>query len=90
VPNYRKTEELTLKLLKDQKYQYYKPAALTSEEDFYKKTCRQTRNKEGDQVSLLDEKGDPIFYQLQYFLDSDSEVLNEDQKQMLLYNPRVR
>jgi hypothetical protein len=91
VPNYRKTEELTLKLLKDQpKYPYYRSAPLEDEERFYRLTCRQTRNKEGHQIPLLDNQGNPIFYQLQYFLDSDTEVLNEDQKQMLLQNPRFK
>jgi hypothetical protein len=89
--NYKKTEELTLKLLKDQpNYKYYKPAELTAEERFYQLTCRQTRDRQGNQVPLLDEKGDPIFYQLQYFLDSDTEVLNEDQKLMLQQNPRFK
>jgi hypothetical protein len=88
--NYRKTEELTLKLLKGQKFEYIKPATLADEERFFQQTCRQTRNKEGEQVPLLDEKGDPIFYQLQYFIDSDTEVLNPDQKQMLLQDPRFK
>ena len=31
-----------------------------------------------------------MYYQLQYFLDSDSDVINEDQKQMLLQDPSYR
>jgi hypothetical protein len=33
---------------------------------------------------LLDKEGNPIYYQLQYFLDSGTDTLNEEQKQMLL------
>ena len=33
---------------------------------------------------LLDKEGNPIYYQLQYFLESDTDTLNEEQKQMLL------
>jgi hypothetical protein len=39
---------------------------------------------------LLDKEGNPIYYQLQYFLDSDTDTLNEEQKQMLLLDPRYR
>ena len=39
---------------------------------------------------MLDKEGNPIYYQLQYFLDSDTDVLNEEQKQMLLLNPSYR
>ncbi len=93
MPNLKKTEELTLKLLKGQptlRYEYFRPAELTEEERFFKITCRQTRDSNGNQVPLLDKDGNPVFNQLQYFLDSDTEVLNEEQKQMLLQDPRYR
>ena len=44
----------------------------------------------GIQFPLLDKEGKPVYYQLQYFLDSDSDVINEDQKQMLLQDPSYR
>lgn len=38
----------------------------------------------------MDKEGNPVYYQLQYFLDSDSDVINEEQKQMLLQDPSYR
>jgi hypothetical protein len=45
--NPKKTQELTLKLLKEQDptkyYRYQKPIELVAEEQFYDKVCRKTR-----------------------------------------------
>ena len=38
----------------------------------------------------MDKEGKPVYYQLQYFLDCDSDVINEDQKQLLLQDPIYR
>jgi hypothetical protein len=91
MPNYKLTEELTLKLLKDQKqYRYNRPYTIVDEERFFNLVCRKTRDNKGNPVPLLDGQGNPVYYQLQYFLDSDSDVLNEEQKQMLLQDPNYR
>ena len=91
MPNYKKTEELTLKLIKGHpQHKYYRPADVLSEERFYHLVCRQTRDAKGNNIPLLDKEGNPIYYQLQYFLDSDTDTLSEEQKQMLLLNPRYR
>ena len=91
MPYYKKTEELTLKLIKGRPhYKYYRPADVVAEERFYQLVCRQTRDAKGNTIPLLNKEGNPIFYQLQYFLDSDTDTLNEEQKQMLLQDPRYR
>ena len=43
-----------------------------------------------EELTLKLIKGKPIYYQLQYFLDSDTDTLNEEQKQMLLLDLRYR
>ena len=89
LPNPKKTEELTLKLIKGQPYyKYYRPADVLAEERFYHLVCRQTRDAKGNSIPLLDKEGNPIYYQLQYFLDSDTDTLNEEQIQMLLQDAR--
>ena len=91
--NPRKTQELTLKILKGHEtksYKYQKPIDLIAEEQFEEKVCRKTRNSDGNQVPLLDKQGNKVFYQLQYFLDSEVDVLNEDQKHILLQDPRFK
>jgi hypothetical protein len=39
---------------------------------------------------MLDKEGNPIYYQPQYFFDSDTDTLNEEQKEMLLQDLRYR
>ena len=63
---------------------------MVAEERFYQLVCRQTRDAKGSTIPLLDKEGNPIYYQLQYFLDSDTDTLNDEQKQMLLQDPRYR
>ena len=63
---------------------------MVAEERFYQLVCRQTRDSKGNTIPLLNKEGNPIYYQLQYFLDSDTDTLNEEQKQMLLLDPIYR
>jgi hypothetical protein len=89
MPNFKRTEELKLKLLKGQThYKYQRSLGIIDEERFFNLVCRKTHDAKGNPVPLLDKEGNPIYYQLQYFLDSDSDVINEDQKQMLLQDAR--
>ena len=91
MPNFKRTEELKLKLLKGQThYKYQKSLGILDEERFFNLVCRKTHDAKGNPVPLLDKEGNPVYYQLQYFLDSDSDVINEDQKQMLLQDPSYR
>jgi hypothetical protein len=91
MPNLKKTEELTYKLLKGQThYHYRRPAEIVAEENFFQMVCRKTRDNQGNPVPLLYGQGNPVYYQLQYFLDSDSDVMNEEQRQMLLQDPSYR
>ena len=90
--NPKKTQELTQKLIKghEKHYKYSKPIELKAEEYFFERVCRKTRDENGNQVALVDKQGNPVFYQLQYFLDSEIDILNEDQKQVLLQDPRFK
>ena len=88
MPNPKKTEELTLKLIKSTAVQYLRPAEVVAEERFYQLVCRQTSDQREIQFLLLDKEGNPVYYQLQFFLDSDTDTLNDEQKQMLLQDPR--
>ena len=91
MPNCKLTEQLTLRLLKGQTdYKYQRPVGIIDEERFFNLVCRKTHDAKGNPVPLLDKEGKPVYYQLQYFLDSDSDVINEDQKQMLLQDPSYR
>ena len=91
MPNFKRTEELKLKLLKGQThYKYQKSLGILDEERFFNLVCRKTHDAKGNPGPLLDKEGNPVYYQLQYFLDSDSDVINEDQKQMLLQDPSYR
>jgi hypothetical protein len=67
---------------------YSKPQDLVAEELFFDQVCRKTRDKDGNQTYLLDKAGHRIFYQIDYFLNSEIDILNEDQKQLLLTDPR--
>ena len=90
MPNFKRTEELKLKLLKGQThYKYQKSLGILDEERFFNLVCRKTHDAKGNPVPLLDKEGNPVYYHLQYFLDSDSDVINEDQKQMLLQDPTI-
>jgi hypothetical protein len=90
--NPKKTQELTLKLIKghEKYYKYQKPPELIKYEMFFEKTCRKTRDAQGNQVPLLDKNGNPVFFQLQYLIDSDVDNLSEDQKQIVLQDPRYK
>ena len=39
---------------------------------------------------MLNKLGDPVYYQLQYFLDSEEENMSEEQKEILLQDPRYK
>jgi hypothetical protein len=67
---------------------YSKPQDLVAEELFFDQVCRKTRDKVGNQTYLLDKAGHRIFFQIDYFLNSEIDILNEDQKQLLLTDPR--
>src|SRR5215217_4301956 len=87
--NPKKTQELTLKLIKghEKYYEYTKPVDLVAYERFFEQVCRKKKDEQGNQIPLVDKQGNPVFYQLQYFLDSEIDILNEEQKQMLLGDP---
>lgn len=88
MPNFKKTEDLTLQLLKGQNhYRYQRSVGILDEERFFSLVCRKTHDAKGKPVPLLDKEGNPVYYQLQYFLDSDSDVINDEQKQLLLQDP---
>ena len=58
MPSYKKTEELTLKLIKGRPhYKYYRPADVVAEERFYQLVCRQTRDAKGNTIPLLNTEG---------------------------------
>jgi hypothetical protein len=90
--NPKKTQELTLKLIKghEKYYKYTKPQDLIAYELFFNQVCRKKKNEEGNQVPVVDKQGNPIFYQLQYFLDSETDTLSEEHKKMLLDDPRFK
>jgi hypothetical protein len=90
--NPKKTQDLTLKLIKghEKYYKYQKPPELIKYEMFFEKTCRKTRDSQGNQVPLLDKNGNPIFFQLQHLIDSDVDNLSEDQRQIVLQDPRYK
>jgi hypothetical protein len=91
MPDFKRTEDLTLRLLKGQtQYKYQRPYTIIDEERFFNLVCRKTHDSKGNPVPLLDKGGKPVYYQLQYFLDSDSDVINEEQKQILLQDPSYR
>ena len=59
MPNYKKTEELTLKLIKGQPhYKYYRSSEVVADH----LVCRQTRDAKGNIIPLLDKEGNPIYY----------------------------
>jgi hypothetical protein len=96
--NPKKTQELTLKIIQGEKgklpkgirpFSYTKPHELIKEELWFNRVCRKTRDDEGNETMLKDKQGNPVYYQLKYFLESDdADVLSEDQKNMLLQDPR--
>ena len=94
--NPKKTEMLTLKLLKSQDpsryYKYHKQIELIAEEQFFDKVCRKTRNSDGDEVPLLDKNGNPEYYQLGTILDLEVQTgtITEEQKSILLQDPRFK
>lgn len=89
--NFKRTEDLTLQLLRGQThYKYQKSIGLLDEERFYNLVCRKTHDNKGNPMPLLDEQGKPVYFQLQYFLDSDSDVINDEQNQLLLQDPSYR
>ena len=91
MPNFKKTEDLTLQLLKGQThYKYQRSVGILDEERFFNLVCRKTHDAKGNPVPLLDKEGKRVFYQLQYFLDSDSDVITDDQKKLLLQDPSYR
>ena len=57
---------------------------------FFDQVCRKTRDLDGKQVPMLNKLGDPVYYQLQYFLDSEEENMSEEQKEILLQDPRYK
>ena len=88
MPNFKRTEDLTLQLLKGQThYKYQRSVGIIDEERFFNLVCRKTHDTKGNPVPLVDKEGKPVYYQLQYFLDSDSDVINDEQKQLLLQDP---
>jgi hypothetical protein len=96
--NPKKTQELTLKIIEQENkgklprgvrpFKYEKPHELLKEELFLNRVCRKTRDDEGNETVVKDKQGNPVFYQLKYFLESDSDLPNEDQQQLLLQDPR--
>jgi hypothetical protein len=90
--NPKKTESLTLALIKghEKYYKYQKPPELIKYEMFFEKTCRKTRDEKGNQVPLVDKQGNPVFYQLEQLLQSDVDNLSDDQRQIVLQDPRYR
>jgi hypothetical protein len=94
--NPRKTQELTLKLLRGQDpkrgYAYTESHELRKEKLFYKRVCKKTQDSEGKEVMMVGKNGEPVFYQLQALLDLEilTGNITEEKRDILLQDPQYK